>query len=503
MLYRSPLRSSSQAPPALFDSQQVEPSLPTFELKHIFHHNTDLPHGQSAQGRLDVTPQLLDAWTNDLQITALSSPDDSIDHTLRALTTPLYFSVKPKTIRRLADRHPDSVERVVEYANTWKQRNMPEMKNEDLAWTDDMALVPNISDRNTLVTLAYMAANAYVDIPHTGDWTNLTSPWNDTLHVGWDGDGVRGHVFATKDSSVVVLAIKGTSAAVFDSGGDTVPKDKINDNLLFSCCCARISYYWNTVCDCYTGKSYTCNQECLERELYSKDRYYKAVMDVYRNVSRMYPRAEIWVTGHSLGGGLASLLGRTYGLPAVTFEAPGEMLPTRRMHLPQPPGIPRWQEHIWHIGHTADPIYMGLCNGAGSSCWVAGYAMETRCHSGLECTYDVIEDKGWHLSMLNHRIHTVIDDVILGYNSTPVCQVPDMCFDCFNWKFITDDDDDRPPTPTSTLTSSLPATSTGTTSSKPPPTSTTPSDNDDGDQVCKKRTWYGRCIEYGPPDSES
>lgn len=430
------------------------------------------------------------AWTTSLQM----ATDTNTHNTFKAWTQPLGFSAAPKVIRRLADRHPDAVEAVVEYANTFHLRNLPEMTADALDWSDDLAVVPNVTDKDTIVTLAYMAANAYVDIPYQGDWTNVTSPWNDTMHLGWDSDGVRGHVFATDDEQLVVIAIKGTSAAVFDSGGETVPKDKINDNLLFSCCCARISYYWNTVCDCYTGKSYTCNQDCLERELYSRERYYKAVLDVYRNVTALYPTANIWVTGHSLGGSLASLLGRTYGLPVVSFEAPGDMLATKRLHLPQPPGVPRWDEHIWHFGHTADPIFMGLCNGAGSSCWVAGYAMETRCHSGLECTYDVVTDKGWHVSMLNHRIHTVIDDIILAYNTTPVCSVPDMCFDCFNWQFVTDDDDDRPPSTTTTTTTLKP-----TSSATAKPTHTAPNDDDDGDQVCKKRTWYGRCIEYGPP----
>lgn len=477
----------------------TQPIEQSFALKQIFLHKTDRPHGQSDSARIDVTPELISSWTNQIQSSPVKESEGFSKSSLSAWTSPLQFSGHSKTIRRLADRKPDVVEKVIEYANTWKERNLPEMKSEDLEWADDMALVPNVSDRDTILTLAYMASNAYVDIPYTGDWTNITSPWNDTVHIGWDDDGVRGHVFATKDDSIVVLALKGTSAAVFDSGGETVPKDKVNDNLLFSCCCARISYYWNTVCDCFTGKSYTCNQDCLERELYSKDRYYKAALEIYRNVSAIYPNSEIWVTGHSLGGGLASLLGRTYGLPVVTFEAPGEMLATRRMHLPMPPGVPRWDEHIWHIGHTADPIFMGVCNGAGSSCWVAGYAMETRCHSGLECVYDVVTDKGWHVSMLNHRIHTVIDDVIMTYNNTPVCQVPDMCFDCFNWKFITDDDDDRPPTTTS---STLKPTHSAAESTVPPPVHTTPNDSDDDDQVCKRRTWYGRCIEYGPPDDE-
>ena len=50
----------------------------------------------------------------------------------------------------------------------------------------------------------------------------------------------------------------------------------------------------------------------------------------------MYPEANIWLVGHSLGGSLASLLGVTFGVPAVTFEAPGEKMASQRLHLPSP-----------------------------------------------------------------------------------------------------------------------------------------------------------------------
>lgn len=48
----------------------------------------------------------------------------------------------------------------------------------------------------------------------------------------------------------------------------------------------------------------------------------------------MYPHSEIWLTGHSLGGALASLLGVTFGLPVVAFESPGEKMAASRLHLP-------------------------------------------------------------------------------------------------------------------------------------------------------------------------
>jgi lipase ATG15 len=50
----------------------------------------------------------------------------------------------------------------------------------------------------------------------------------------------------------------------------------------------------------------------------------------------MYPDADIWITGHSLGGSLAALLGITFGAPVVTFEPPAERMAAQRLHLPSP-----------------------------------------------------------------------------------------------------------------------------------------------------------------------
>lgn len=482
-----------------------------FSVKNVFHQNVDKPIGIAAMGRLDITGDTFEKLQKDTPSVIYGSEEVSPwDHLYSINLQPNYL------VTRLEDRSPDYVESYIHYANSYRYRNLPEIKSEDLMWIDEQITVPNVTDRDTVISLAIMAANAYVDIPFTGDWLNVTGDWsnNNTYDFGWNADGIRGHVFLSQETpdapegSIVVVSIKGTSAAIFNDGGDTAPKDKENDNLLFSCCCARVSYMWNTVCDCYTGESYTCNQDCLERELYKKDRYYKAAMEIYRKVQELYPDSSIWVTGHSLGGSLAALLGRTYGLPVVAFEAPGELLPARRLHLPMPPGIPVWREHIWHFGHNADPIFVGQCNGATSSCSMGGYAMESVCHTGLECVYDTVNDLGWYVSLTHHRIHAVITGVLLNYNNTAECKIPPSCQDCKNWKYVTDnDDDDEKPVPSKTTSLSVTDPISTKTTTIPPPTGpvttiTPPSEGDNNQtdpevpKKCLRRNWYGRCIEW-------
>ena len=149
-------------------------------------------------------------------------------------------------------------------------------------------------------------------------------------------DGFRGHVFVSTDNSTVVVAIKGTSASwLVGDGGPTVKKDKLNDNLLFSCCCAKVGPTWTPVCDCHSG-GYTCDQNCLEKSLVKDSLFYPVGVNLYNNVSYMYPDANIWVIGHSLGGSLASLVGVTFGAPVVAFEAPGEKMAAARLHINLP-----------------------------------------------------------------------------------------------------------------------------------------------------------------------
>ena len=137
-----------------------------------------------------------------------------------------------------------------------------------------------------------------------------------------------------------------------------------------------------------------------------------------------------------MGGALASLLGATYGLPAVAFESPGERLAASRLHLPLPPPIPPSHPPTnpisvntpflsspfpvpghhpiatTHVYHNADPIPQGTCTGFGSPCTHAGYALETRCHLGKSVIFDTVGKLGWSVSVKHHVIRQVVTDVL-------------------------------------------------------------------------------------------
>lgn len=296
-----------------------------------------------------------------------------------------------------------------------------------------------MSDKATVVSLAEMAAEAYHQAPNTRDWQNI-SQFRNSTDFGWEGDGLRGHVWANDKNSTIIISLKGTTVAVFD-GDETTTGDKENDNLFFSCCCGQQGQLtWRRVCDCATS-TYTCNNTCVTKSLRQEYRYYQAARELYTNVTELYPNSNVWVSGHSLGGSVGSLLGMTYGLPTVTFEAPPDNLAAKRLGLPLPPALdpsaPQRYGYTgtYHVGHTADPVFLGTCNGVTSACSFAGYAMETACHTGQECVYDVVGDKGWRVSLTTHSIRGVIDNVLTKYDLTPQCGTTPECVDCPLWKF--------------------------------------------------------------------
>ena len=113
---------------------------------------------------------------------------------------------------------------------------------------------------------------------------------------------------------------------------------------------------------------------------------------------------------------MASLLGTTYGLPAVAFESPGERLALSRLDIPLPPEIATTGNYslapVTHVYHTADPIPQGTCTGRASPCAQAGYALETRCHLGTSIVYDTVGRLKWSVDIRTHPIKEVINRIL-------------------------------------------------------------------------------------------
>lgn len=241
---------------------------------------------------------------------------------------------------------------------------------------------------------------------------------------------------------VVVTSFKGTSLPFFDGGNGTGSNDWLMDNLMFSCCCAHVSPQWTPVCDCFIGDIYgplrqndTCSQTCLRDTLSSNAtlNYLRMAMDLDALIRHMYPNAAAhWKTGHSLGGSVAALLALASNTSAVAFEAPGERLYAERLGLWNP-NVPT-DAGIYHFGVASDPIFTGTCNGVLSACATAGYAMESRCHTGHECVYPSSA-----LPTVNeHRMTEVLKNHVLPTQPPPACKRldPRQCTDCGEWRFL-------------------------------------------------------------------
>jgi len=436
--------SAGQAPavePWIPSPAPEQDGLHDFTLRHIFHRGTY--QDPDLHKRLDIRPES----------TLLFAADDEWPVPVEGYP---HLSARSKQIhiQRLVDRQPSSIEKYL-----WEARLTGQPVELDVsAWTLDEVQSPNVTDRETVINLATIASNAYVPIVGEGDWQDVSQGYNHSQGFGWEGDGLRGHIFADQRNETVIVSLKGTSPAVFDGDGTTT-SDKLNDNLFFSCCCAQGGqYFWRQVCDCYSS-TYTCNQTCVVKALRKENRYYRAAIDLYTNITELYPQSNIWLVGHSLGGAVSSLLGLTFGIPTVTFEAPGEDLAADRLGLPIPPSSDkrrarRTNTGVYHFGHTADPIFMGTCNGATATCTLGGYAMESQCHTGFQCVYDTVSDYGWRVGIGNHKIHVVIDDVIKAYSEVPECIPDHECVDCFNWNYFESNGSDTTTTSTSTTTSS-------------------------------------------------
>ncbi|KAK3833675.1 MAG: Alpha/Beta hydrolase protein [Linnemannia gamsii] len=397
------------------------PKKQTFKLQHILAHGA--PGAKSAKVfrslAIDEVTRLQMAQVNSLLAAESPSPGSTFEHTV----SDTFFAMDGEGSEAGSKDNKNNI-----FPFPWKR-------------------VPNASDHATVVSMVRMALDCYVD-PKRQGWVDIGDNWDVSTEIGWLEAGLRGYIFASEDQKTVVIGIKGTSLKLFGTGGGpTGNNDKLNDNKMFSCCCGKVDRTWWGVCGCYMGEN-NCNQQCLiddaKKDLDESESYYAIGLKVVEAAKALYPRASIWLTGHSLGGSVASLLGITKGYPVFTYSSPGDVRYGQKIGLVKS----SLQESdlkkipVWQFGHTGDPIYMGTCNGATSTCYSAGYAMETKCHLGKACIYDTVAELGWHQNINGHTIFKFIGVVENWYNMTkgretvPQCLPQTDCHDCTQWQYV-------------------------------------------------------------------
>lgn len=102
---------------------------------------------------------------------------------------------------------------------------------------------------------------------------------------------------------------------------------------------------------------------------------------------------------------------------------------------------------IWHFGTMSDPIFAGECVGPSSICYHAGFAMETKCHTGNVCLldfegrldirtmYSLILGKNY-LIIGNHQLKNVLSLIQKAEEFDPICFMDIDCEDCNAWTFV-------------------------------------------------------------------
>ena len=114
-------------------------------------------------------------------------------------------------IQRLVDRRVSAVESLLAAA---RQRGHAESLDEN-AWAIEEVSAPNVTDKETILSFAKMALDAYYLDPFDAEWEDVKGGFNYSQSFGWEADGLRGHIFADKDNSTIIIGLKGTSSGTF------------------------------------------------------------------------------------------------------------------------------------------------------------------------------------------------------------------------------------------------------------------------------------------------
>ena len=109
-------------------------------------------------------------------------------------------------IERLVDRTQKNIDYLLDAG---RARGEP-LALDVSAWTIDDVPGPNVTDKQSVLSLAHVAANAYIISHDDPEWYDVGPGFNYTNDFGWEDDGLRGHIFADEQNQTVIVGLKGT-----------------------------------------------------------------------------------------------------------------------------------------------------------------------------------------------------------------------------------------------------------------------------------------------------
>jgi len=116
------------------------------------------------------------------------------------LVAPLRIRNRSARIYRFADPSPET-----------RGNAHPEAGALSHDWRLDSVSEPDVSDKETVLSLAKMSSDAYLFDESAPGWFNSSAGFNLSSNFGWQDNMLRGHVFANENNSTVIIAIKGSS----------------------------------------------------------------------------------------------------------------------------------------------------------------------------------------------------------------------------------------------------------------------------------------------------
>jgi len=183
---------------------------PIHALAHTIHPSSNSPvlllHNATTEQSLFSIPDTT-------SFSALEAEEYLLDYPAAHIAAqPLSIRTKQITIRRPRHRPPTILSWAYSARRSRQHRGLdalpfandgnstertwiaPDYNDDNGQWEDVEVRAPDVTDRQTLITLAKMTSNAYVT-PDSGEWWP-TSGWNSSIEFGWepDADGLRGHV---------------------------------------------------------------------------------------------------------------------------------------------------------------------------------------------------------------------------------------------------------------------------------------------------------------------